>query len=353
MQGKDINLNKSFDKDLDQYIEEKKEKSDKKRKKKIKTRVISVFTAAAIVGGGYAIVNRNPDINLSNDKVVSSVSDNKSIDEVLKDYNKNNNLLLNDNATDSKRLEDILVENKNIVDALDDIKTSVILSNMLEELELNQVDENNGNLRALNDEEKTDVLNCKLKDLYDKIYDYKKMKDIDNTTFSQKSIDKNRLAMDLGYAEYCVNQQLINYSDKILSQYGELLVKSIIIDETSIPYKEYKNINIKKDDSNNTYILKYEAKSTGQFFEVEIKRGFVKEVLDYSLYFRENNNSKNRENYKEYRKKILKAINEYKKATLANYKLSKIDDSDTSKNTSKLQEKDSNRTIRNKVKKLS
>ena len=151
--------------------------------------------------------------------------------------------------------------------------------------------------------------------------------------------------MDLKYAKDLINSQLLREGKSFLADYGDLIIQSIIIDKTNLPVEEYDDIEIKVND--NRYSLKYTAETTGQHFTVNIDDNDVREILTSSDYFDSTIDKK--VNFKDYKKKSLKAITVYKKAVLlSNYELDK-EFSDALSLSNEI----TNSEIREKVKSLS
>lgn len=339
--------------DISSQIEKtaKKVKTKKKSRKnqlRIKITAISTSTLMAI-GVGYLISQREPNIDLSTTKVVTSVADDKSIDEITEFYNSELVATNSGIISEEKTIGTALKNEININKGLDTVEDYITTSNELAKLNLDDIISANGGLRDLTPEEKLTVSELSLSELNTKIKTFKDQDDIDYNDFSKAAIEHNRLAMDLKYAEEVINTQIANEGNEFLGKYGELLIQSIIIDETGLDIEDYQEIELKGANKESEYNIKYNAEETGQHFVVHTSDSDLKALLDNHTYFESQSDRVDPDKFKKYKKKALEAINIYKKCCLSDYDLVYTG----SKNqTWELESTSSNREIRNKVKSL-
>ena len=346
----------NLDEKLDEFVKEEKRGTTQKVEQKVNYKNanrgkkknwpvrLTVFGAAAVlVFVGYKIHDREPEIDLENSKVIDSVSDEKSIDEVMGLYDAELTSKYGDDERESS-LGNILSKETDLSAAIDTIETLTKLSNELDEFELEKIVEDGDGLRKLTKEEELAVESLTVSDLEEKMAHFGEKSNVDYKEFSQEAIEYNREAMDLKYAKDLINSQLLREGKSFLADYGDLIIQSIIIDKTNLPVEEYDDIEIKVND--NRYSLKYTAETTGQHFTVNIDDNDVREILTSSDYFDSTIDKK--VNFKDYKKKTLKAINVYKKALLSTYELDKEYSDAWS-----LSNESTNSEIREKVKSLS
>lgn len=324
-----------------------------KDKKVKKTKTIALFSSVVVLAtaGGYELIkNREPDIDISNKDIITSVEKDRSIDELLEMYNEGQEKQENSNTG----IATALTNEDDIVQKLDLIEQYAQVSNQLEKLDLDDVTAASRGLRSLTQDEKTSVANLNLTQLQDKIASYEKQKDVDINDFSKNAIDKNRLAMDLEYAEDLINSELIQNGNEFMEKYGELLIQSIVIDQTGLDLEQCEKLKLTendKEDIKSKYIVKYYAESTGQQFIVELKDDDVEDIAYYSAYFKELTPDVIEEDLSNYKENVLKAIHVYKKGCLNDYEM--VVKNRTDNNTWELKPTQSNSEIKEKVKELS
>lgn len=322
-----------------------------KQKKPLKIKIAAISTSALMaIGVGYLISNREPKIDLSTSKVVASVANDKSIDEITQSYNSELVAANSSLVSKEKTIGTALKNETDINKGLDTIEDFIAVSDELAELELDDIISANEGLRDLTPEEKATVSKLSLTDLKAKIEKFKDQSDdIDYNEFSKAAIKYNRLAMDLKYAEEIINTQIANEGNEFLGKYGELLIQSIIIDETGLDIEEYQEIELKGANKDANYNIKYNAEETGQHFVVHTSDSDLKALLDNHTYFESQSDRVDPDKFKKYKKKALEAINIYKKCCLSDYDLAYTG---STNQTWELESTSSNREIRNKVKSL-
>lgn len=322
------------------------------KNKKIR-KTIALFSGIAVLAtaGGYELIkNKEPDIDISNKKIIASIKDDRSIDELLEMYDESQ-----EKQDDSNRGIGNALENEDdIVQELDLIEQYVQVSNDLGKLNLDDVTAASRGLRSLTQEEKTSVANLNLRQLQDKIASYESQNDVDINDFSQNAIDKNRLAMDLKYAEDLINSQIMQNGTEFMEKYGELLIQSIVIDQTGLELDQCDELKLTgndKEDIKSKYIVEYHAESTGQNFIVELRDDDVEDIAYYNAYFKELTPDVIEDDLSNYKENVLEAIHVYKKGCLNDYKM--VVRNSTDNNIWELRSTQSNSEIKEKVKELS
>ena len=324
--------------------------TSKKKQKRIKITAFATAGVLAVVGIGYVLhKNKEPKVNVSASSVIESVSGESSIDEIIELYGTELSMYTDDKSIDPEVKVGALFKNKSeMISMLDTIEECIAVSNELEKLELDKITSARGGLRELTAAEKKAISDLPLDELKGGIDFFKNIDNVDPSDFTREAIEYNRIAMDLEYAEDLINSQIINDGNEILRVYGNLIIQSIIIDETGLDVEDYKDISIKNNGKN--FEIQYEAESTGQLFTVEIKPSNVKKVLSYSEYFEKTADQIENGSFKNYKKEVLKAINTYKVSILGDYELNNPSKTNSSWVLNKI---NSNKEIEDKIKQLS
>ena len=134
----------NLDEKLDEFVKEEKRGTTQKVEQKVNYKNAN--------RGKKKIHDREPEIDLENSKVIDSVSDEKSIDEIMGLYDAELTSKYGDGERESS-LGNILSKETDLSAAIDTIETLTKLSNELDEFELEKIVEDGDGLRKLTKEE--------------------------------------------------------------------------------------------------------------------------------------------------------------------------------------------------------
>ena len=287
--------------------------------------ILTTYTAVLVmVTGGVtqAILNEEPEVNITTSQIVAQTSSNTQLDEVL-------------DKVDSE-----------IVFKLDKLEETVKLSESLHSLNLGQY------IRGLEKYEMPQYYNVEdVNNMIMRFCELEETKEVENDLLSYNNREFTKLCLTLESIERKVNGDITNASYKTLVKYAIPMVKTKLLDACGFTADEVTDIKIGSGDA--VYVISFTDKETGKIYYIEpVKssrfhsKGYMHDVIDQIYYWQDcsklaNNNG---DTYNgERNNDILEGIKLLKTASLAECELT--DDGKLKVNTTM-------KDIKDKVKKI-
>lgn len=287
--------------------ETKTESIKDKEKKHIPVKGVFLFAASAgiVAATGYAIANREREVEVTNSAIINSIKNETQVDDVIAEFN--DDAAIYNTVEGNETIDTILSGENNIVSAADKMVDLINMSNELDSYELDKALKLNGDIRSLTNEEKNEIRNMSRADLLTMMDLFKEMGDVDIQAFNKKSVDYSYLTMKLSFAKYIIDNQIMKYGTNILSTYPELIIQSIIIDESGFDTTDYVDVDIKLIDG--SYYASYKALDNGSQYNVLLDSKAIRLIKDKDYF--DGYTSEN-DSFNDFKKKALKTINDCK-----------------------------------------
>lgn len=290
--------------------------NNKKNKKVVSLKGVTIGAAsiALALAAGYAIANRNREVESTNSSIISAIGDKTHVDEIFDEYNED--AANYNDVVGNETIDTILSGENNIVSAADKLSDLIMISDELESYDLEEALKLNGDVRSLNNEEKEQIRNMSRADLLQMMDSFKEMGDVDIQAFDKKSVDYSYLTMKLSFAKYIIDNQIMKYGTDILSTYPELIIQAVIINESNFEPSEYVNVDIKLIDGN--YYACYKAVPNGSHYNVLLESKANKLIKDKDYF---DGFTSDKDSFKDFKEKALKTLNDCKIMLLADCKI--------------------------------
>ena len=271
----------------------------------IKGVVIFAASVGIVVAAGYAVANRNQNVEVTNSAIIESIKSETKIDEVFDVYSSDasNYIVMDADET----IDTVLSGESNIVSAVDKMVDLIDISNELGDYDLDKALALNGDIRSLTNAEKDQIRNMSRFDLLTIMDMFKEMGDVDIQAFDKKSVDYSYLTMKLSFAKYIIDNQIMKYGTDILSTYPELIIQAIIIDESGFDTKDYADVDVRL--INGKYYACYKAEDNGSQYNVLLDSKAIKLIKDKEYF--DGYTSEN-VNFNDFKEKALETINDCK-----------------------------------------